>query len=399
MDEKSNMNTRIQELLKMLDEVDDFNREIIEKGSVKVGKGKEIKKEEKKVEVKRIMSPREIVKELDKTVIGHSEAKKQLATIFFKYLMERENYDEKDYTKSNVFISGASANGKTHLITELCRILNMDYIVVNCGQLSQSGYKGGDIEDELKMLYNKCDGDIDRLNKSVVILDEIGKCKPSKGGDGVDVGGEGVLKGLLKILENTEIEVERSSGYFKTKDSFSTKNIMFIGLDTLMMGEENIETIVRKRLDKSEIKTMGFMADKVNRKAEIHTRNEIRKAITLDDLISLGFSAEFVSRFNVLINLELLTREDFVKIAKLNTNGFNSYERIMSEYGKKLKVKEEVYEIFADLMSKTETGSRAVKGYVDKIMSEIIYDMVDNKKKKTYVVDTEMVNKTLRLEE
>ena len=36
MNEKSNMNTRIQELLKMLDSVDDLNREIIEKGSVKV---------------------------------------------------------------------------------------------------------------------------------------------------------------------------------------------------------------------------------------------------------------------------------------------------------------------------------------------------------------------------
>ena len=84
MDEKSNMNTRIQELLKMLDSVDDLNREIIEKGSVKVEKEREVKKEEKKVEVKRVMSPSSMVKELNKTIIGHPEAKKQLATIFFK---------------------------------------------------------------------------------------------------------------------------------------------------------------------------------------------------------------------------------------------------------------------------------------------------------------------------
>ena len=50
----------------------------------------EVKKEEKKVEIKRVMSPREIVEKLNETVIGHSEAKKQLATIFFKYLMKSD---------------------------------------------------------------------------------------------------------------------------------------------------------------------------------------------------------------------------------------------------------------------------------------------------------------------
>ena len=47
------MNERIEELLKMLGDVDDFNREIIEKGSVKVEKEGEVKKEEKKVDTRR----------------------------------------------------------------------------------------------------------------------------------------------------------------------------------------------------------------------------------------------------------------------------------------------------------------------------------------------------------
>ena len=66
------MNERIEELLKMLGDVDDFNREIIEKGSVKVEKDGETKKEDKKIEIKKVMSPREIVEKLNETVIGHS---------------------------------------------------------------------------------------------------------------------------------------------------------------------------------------------------------------------------------------------------------------------------------------------------------------------------------------
>ena len=69
------MNERIEELLKMLGDVDDFNREIIEKGSVKVEKDGEVKKE-KKVEIKRVMSPREIVEKLNETVIGQDNVKK-----------------------------------------------------------------------------------------------------------------------------------------------------------------------------------------------------------------------------------------------------------------------------------------------------------------------------------
>ena len=88
------MNERIEELLKMLGDVDDFNREIIEKGSVKVEKEGEMKKEEKKSEVKKVMSPREIVERLNETVIGQDEVKKSLAVAFFKYLTERLNADK-----------------------------------------------------------------------------------------------------------------------------------------------------------------------------------------------------------------------------------------------------------------------------------------------------------------
>ena len=227
------MNDRIEELLKMLGDVDDFNREIIEKGSVKVEKDGETKKEDKKIEIKKVMSPREIVEKLNETVIGHSEAKKQLATIFFKYLMERENENKlkemgKELTKSSLIITGDSGVGKTFLIQELCRILGMDFLLVDCSNATAEGYKGDSITDKVSKLYDICDGDMERVRRSVILLDEFDKAVKSPEGNGKDINGKSVQQELLKILEGRDIEVECQSGYFKTKTSFNTSSIMFI---------------------------------------------------------------------------------------------------------------------------------------------------------------------------
>ena len=405
MDEKSNMNTRIQELLKMLDSVDDLNREIIEKGSVKVEKEREVKKEEKKVEVKRVMSPREMVEKLNETVIGQDEVKKSLAVAFFKYLTERLNEDKlkkdgKELTKSNILLTGLSGNGKTYTIEQLCKILDMDYIVVNCASITSPGYKGGDIENELERLFDKCDGDLDRIKKSVVILDEIDKLRANSEANGSDVGGSGAIKNFLKILEGTEIEVEVKSGYFKTKTYFNTKDIMFVGCGTFMGGidRDNIEDIVRKRMDKKGHKrAMGFFGENEYEEAVTHERNVIRRNIMADDIIEYGFSPELLGRFSMVLNLEILTLEDYIKIAKLDKNGFSEYQTLFGLYDKKLIISNDVYELLAENMMKTETGSRSLKTLVDKLCTPLVYDMVENTRKKNYKIDREYVEKIMEM--
>ena len=402
------MNDRIGELLKMLDDIDDFNREIIEKGSVKVKKEGEIKKdsepkkEEKKVEIKKVTSPRELLKELNKTIIGHSEAKKQLATIFFKYLMERENENKlkemgKELTKSSLIITGDSGVGKTFLIQELCRILGMDFLLVDCSNATAEGYKGDSITDKVSKLYNICDGDMERVRRSVILLDEFDKAVKSPEGNGKDINGKSVQQELLKILEGTDIEVECQSGYFKAKTSFNTSSIMFICTGTFNNSDYNIEDIVRKRIDKKGRKTMGFLSEKTTEEAVVNDRREIRKNIALDDIAEYGFSEEVLGRIGYVINLLPLTKEDYVAIAHLDKNSFGDYEATMNLLGKKLIIKEEVYELLGEMMMTKKTNSRALKPLVDSIMIDIIYDASENIKKKNYKIDREYVEKIMEM--
>ena len=403
MSKDTGMNERIQELLEMLDSVDDLNREIIEKGSVKVEKKeREVKKEEKKAEVKRVMTPSSMVKELNKTIIGHPEAKKQLATIFFKYLMERENENKlkemgKELTKSSVIITGDSGVGKTFLVQELCRILGMDFLLVDCTNATASGYKGEDISEKISKLYDICDGDMERIKRSVILLDEFDKAVKSPENNGKDINGKSVQQELLKILEGKNIEVETSSGYFKSKTSFNTKDIMFICTGTFNNSDYNIEDIVRERIDKKGRKTMGFLSEKTTEEAVVNNRREVRKNITLEDIVTYGFSEEVLSRVGTVINLLPLTKEDYVAIAHLDKNSFGDYEATMNLLGKKLIVKEEVYELLGELMMTKKTNSRALKPLVDSIMIDIIYDASENTKKKNYKIDREYVEKVMEM--
>ena len=190
------------------------------------------------------------------------------------------------------------------------------------------------------------------------------------------------------MLEGTEISVGKS--FYGGKQVLNTNDVMFIGCGTFMGGtdRDNIEDIVRRRMDKKgKNRAIGFFGENEYEEAITHDRNVIRRNITADDIIEYGFSPELLGRFSMVLNLEILTLEDYVKIAKLKKNGFAEYATLFELYGKKLKVNEEVYEVLAEHMAKTETGSRSLKGMVDKICTPLVYDMVDNNRRKNYSID------------
>ena len=356
-------------------------------------------KKDVKARLHKVMSPSEMVKELDKTVIGHPSAKRHLAVVMFKHLMERNNQMKlkemgKEMTKSNVWITGNSGSGKTLMVTTLCKILKLDYVLVDCASITAEGYIGNNWSEEIGRIYDVCEGDEDRINKSIVILDELDKLKNNNSeGNRVDVGGGEATKALLKILEGTQLKVGKGFGMTKYID---TSNIMFIATGTFNNGEPSIEDIVRERLDKKGHKReIGFFGESAFKKEVIHDVNEIRRNISHEDMIKYGMSVEMIGRFGDIINLDILTKEDYIKIAKLEKGGFEEYKTLFELYGKTLTVKEDVYELLAERMLNSETNARSLKSLCDKVMVELVYEMVDNNRKKKYVVTREMVEERL----
>ena len=111
-------------------------------------------------------------------------------------------------------------------------------------------------------------------------------------------------------------------------------------------------------------------------------------------MIKYGMSVEMIGRFSDIINLDILTKEDYVKIAKLEKGGFEEYKTLFKLYGKTLTVKEDVYELLAEQMLNSEVNARGLKSLCDKVMVELVYEMVDSKKKR-YIITRDMVEERL----
>ena len=359
-----------------------------------------IPKKRPEPEVPKIMTPSQMVKELDKTVIGHTEAKKQIAVAFFRFLSERKNRARlekmgKSLTKSNLLLTGLSGSGKTFILQELCRILGLDCLLIDASTITSEGYVGASLLDEVAKIYDVCDGDLERISSAVIILDEIDKLRSSGSNDGKpDVNGSGATKAFLKVLEGTEIKV----GNQFSKKYFNTKDIMFVCTGTFNEQGINgtIEEIVRERIDKKgQRRAVGFFGADKEVKEVVHDRSEVRSHITAEDIIKYGFSVEIIARIGSIINLEILTKEDYIKIAKLEKNGFGEYNTLFEIYGKRLTVEEDVYEVLADAMMESETNSRALKPIVDKVLVPIVYGMMEDGRKKNYKITKEMVENAI----
>lgn len=118
------------------------------------------------------------------------------------------------FEKSNILLLGPSGSGKTLLLRTLAQALDVPFVHVDATPLTMAGYVGEDVESIIQRLLVQAGWDVNRAQRGIVCIDEIDKLRRTgrgggagAGGNGRDVGGEGVQQALLRILEGTVIQV------------------------------------------------------------------------------------------------------------------------------------------------------------------------------------------------
>jgi len=102
------------------------------------------------------MTPREIVQELDKHIIGQNEAKRAVA-IALRNRWRRQQVDEPlrgEITPKNILMIGPTGVGKTEIARRLARLANAPFMKIEATKFTEVGYVGRDVESIIRDLMD-----------------------------------------------------------------------------------------------------------------------------------------------------------------------------------------------------------------------------------------------------
>ena len=102
------------------------------------------------------MTPREIVHELDKHIIGQADAKRAVA-IALRNRWRRQQVDEAlrpEITPKNILMIGPTGVGKTEIARRLAKLANAPFVKVEATKFTEVGYVGRDVESIVRDLLD-----------------------------------------------------------------------------------------------------------------------------------------------------------------------------------------------------------------------------------------------------
>src|SRR5436305_14675736 len=100
------------------------------------------------------LTPREIVRELDKYVIGQAEAKRAVAIALRNRIRRQKLPPEmaEDVLPKNILMIGSTGVGKTEIARRLARLANSPFIKIEASKFTEVGYMGRDVESMVREL-------------------------------------------------------------------------------------------------------------------------------------------------------------------------------------------------------------------------------------------------------
>ena len=100
------------------------------------------------------LTPKKIVKELNKYIIGQSQAKKSVA-IALRNRWRRQQVDRPlrdEISPNNIILIGSTGVGKTEISRRLATMVNAPFVKVEASKFTEVGYVGRDVESIVRDL-------------------------------------------------------------------------------------------------------------------------------------------------------------------------------------------------------------------------------------------------------
>ena len=321
-----------------------------------------------------ILTPKEIINELNKTVIGQEEAKKALSVHAYLHCL-RINGNKDIPFRSNILMIGPTGVGKTYLVKTLADILGLPFSRADVTTLTETGYVGDDVEVVLYNLYRKANGDLEKAQYGIVFLDEvdkIAKAEPHQSTTG-NPSDKAVQEALLSMMNGEDIRVpefgDRRMMHSSDGILMNTKNILFI-FGGAFVG---LDDIIKMRL-KGE-SGLGFGSNAILNKNKLQ-KDKILSQVDVKDVEKYGMIPEFIGRIPIIVTLNELTKENLKDILiKTSESPIKKYVDFFNSIGKKLILTDDAINYIVDRASGMDMGARALKSIVETAMVNILFNL------------------------
>jgi endopeptidase Clp ATP-binding regulatory subunit ClpX len=358
-------------------------------------------------------TPLEIKSHLDKYVIGQEEYKKRISIAasyhfaMIQYLREHPEASEvKRFRKKNTIIAGPSGSGKTYCVEVLGDLLEVPALIVDATDYTEAGYVGKSADDMVRELIDLAPGSnreeqaqFISQHGGIIFIDEIDKKAKEGGLVGHDISREGFQRSVLKLLERKLVLIdnpyspasqiqeamERQQGKTteKKEKMIGTEHILFILGGSFERNVDNLETIVKKRIEHKgnvredgSVVIRGFDADiKSTRKEKEKYKNYFREA-DADDFIRFGLLPELVGRSPIRTFVNLLSKNDLVRIMNDTEDSIlDQYELEFSLFDIDLDITDDAVEYVAEIAENQKTGARALVSVWENILTNFQYEL------------------------
>src|SRR5438445_388987 len=296
------------------------------------------------------LTPRQIVEELDRYVIGQRDAKRMVA-IALRTRWRRQRLPahlRDEVMPKNIIMIGPTGVGKTEISRRLAKLTQAPFIKVEASKYTEIGYVGRDCESMVRDLAEQAvvkEAVAKTEQHGIIFLDEIDKIAGRERTIGPDVSREGVQRDLLPIVEGSTVTTK----YGPVK----TDHILFIAAGAFHVAKPS-------------------------------------------DLIP-----ELQGRFPIRVELEPLTKDDFIRILTEPQNALlKQYTALLETEGITLDfTREGIEEIAATAVQVNERseniGARRLFTIMERLLEEVSFSAPELTERKL-TIDAKVVRDRLK---
>jgi len=315
-------------------------------------------------------------------------------------LNESPDAGKSDYSKQNVLMLGPTGVGKTYLVRLIAQLIGVPFVKADATRFSETGYVGANVDDLIRDLVSQADGDIGLAQYGIIYLDEADKLASPPQRMGRDVSGRGVQVGLLKLMEETDVDLRAGHDMtsqlqafmeFQKKGKVDKKNINTRHILFIVSGAfSGLEKIIKTRLAHRKI---GIGA--IIKTADEEHRLDLFQYAATEDFIEFGFEPEFIGRLPVRVSCQQLLADDLYRILKESEGSIvRQYRQSFWAFGIDAMFADDGLRRIAEKAYEEKTGARGLMTVAEQILREYKFELPSSNIVQ-FVVTAEVVNSPL----